>query len=100
HVGLSRRHSRQCRVREGYGLDRLEVHAVPPRGGAGEAVGWHVLAGRRRYSPQGDRRGGQAVRRGEETPASTARDIVRGVMEDIIGPHVQTHRATTRKEVA
>ena len=40
------------------------------------------------------------MRRGEETPASTARDIVRGVMEEIIGPFVQTHRATTRKELA
>ena len=40
------------------------------------------------------------MRRGAATDHATARDIVRGVMEDIIGPFVQTHRATTRKEVA
>ena len=39
-------------------------------------------------------------RKGETTDKATARDIVRGVMEEIIGPFVQTHRATTRKELA
>lgn len=32
------------------------------------------------------------MRRGQECPRSMSRDIVRGVMEDIIGPRVQTHR--------
>ena len=40
------------------------------------------------------------MRRGEECPRSMARDIVRGVMEEVIGPFVQTHRATTKKESA
>ena len=38
------------------------------------------------------------MRRGEVTDQSTARDITRGVIEEVIGPHVQTHRAATRKD--
>ena len=39
-------------------------------------------------------------RKGETTDKATARDIVRGVMEEIIGPHVQTHRATSERKEA
>lgn len=39
-------------------------------------------------------------RRGQETDKSKSRDITRGVMEDIIGPFVQTHRATSERKEA
>ena len=39
-------------------------------------------------------------RKGETTDKATARDIVRGVMEEIIGPFVQTHRATSERKEA